>query len=231
MGDNKRMPNIIFHLSYEKSLTMGELSAIMVAVESLYKAAYSDVRKTNKDLPKDESVPKIEKITEGSINIDLNLSEIISETVVGLILGGISAISKKIKEHKENKKKAGILDRQSTFIINNSTINIIGNQIDMHVPSMALDICVNHWDEQDEECFSIYAIREYIVQKKNTSPEEFICNLPDFLMRKYGYKSLKMKLQNTKEIFEELQKPNNLNISPLKNYSKRHWDFIKKELK
>ncbi len=224
------MSNINLHLTYERPLTMGELSAIMIAIENLYKEAYKEVKRKNKELelPKNNFEPKIEKVSEGSINFLLHLPELIKSGIelISLITDCFNKIKEKIKGKPNN-----ILDKQSTIIINNSNINVFGDYIQMHVTSKALEFCCNNkWNLEDEECISIYAIREYVVFKEKTPVIDFVSNIPDFLMRKYGFDSLKTKMQNTKAIFEELKISNTLDISSLSNYSKRHKNFIAREI-
>ncbi len=213
------MSNIKFHLTYDRSLTMGELSCVLIAVENLYKAAYKNVKrgKEGHDLPKEMPLPTIERVSEGSINIDLNLSEVVGAAAATLISIAIERIIKKIKEKKTND-----LDRQSSFIISNSNFTVNNNYFSMDASSKALDACSTiGWDLRDEECFVIYTIREYVLFKNETSIHDFIDVLPDFLMRKYGFDSLKMKLENAKYIFEELNVDNTLKISSMSGRSVR----------
>lgn len=82
--------------------------------------------------------------------------------------------------------------------------------------------------EEDKHCCQKF-IEYYIVNKRNTSINSFVemlnNNLPNITSN-----SLKMKLQNIKQISFELDLKNTLECTRLKNYSNQNFQAMKEVL-
>ena len=94
-------------------------------------------------------------------------------------------------------------DSQKDFAVN---VNKTGNK--------------TYWLEEDTYNLSRKVLEEYVLGNGNLSINDFIHTLS--LLKPYGSKSIRSKIQNTKYLIECKQIPNTLKISKLKNCSTMH---------
>lgn len=78
--------------------------------------------------------------------------------------------------------------------------------------------------EEDRYCCQMF-FEHYVINKKNTNINSFVeminKNFPNI-----KYNSLKMKIQNIKQILFELNIQNTLECTPLINYSKQNFEAM-----
>lgn len=88
---------------------------------------------------------------------------------------------------------------------------------------------INKWTLTEEEPFIKEVVDVYVVKKANDSIQKFLKD-HDFtdLIYAHGLESVKLKLQNTKAVFEEKQLNDSLDVKPLKRYSAQNKNLVEK---
>lgn len=76
------------------------------------------------------------------------------------------------------------------------------------------------WSIEDDYEIVYAILKEYVVEKKINSVEEFIKTLS--LVNKFSEGTLRCKIQNIKCILDEYNLDNSLKVSSLANYSKQN---------
>ena len=85
------------------------------------------------------------------------------------------------------------------------------------------------WSEEDTYELVSEVLKEYVVGKGTVAISDFVNSV--LLSKKYGKGSLRMKIQNIKQLMNENQIPNALNVLPLGSYSKMLKNQFKKACK